>query len=76
MWAESFGAPVMMTKKWMPEKLHEDMAHLVVNDCKANKFGYQGDSYWHEVLGCQEEIEYRGFRKPVATCKQTDGMVV
>jgi len=55
-WAESFGEPIVMSKKWNLAQYREDASHVVVNDADALHFGAGGDSYWREVLGCQEEF--------------------
>jgi hypothetical protein len=55
-WAESFGQPIVMSKKWNLAQYREEATHVVVNDADALHFGAGGDSYWREVLGCQEEF--------------------
>jgi hypothetical protein len=52
-WAESFGNPIIMTKRWNMAEVREGATHIVVNDVDVRSFGSGGDSYWREVLGCQ-----------------------
>lgn len=56
-WAESFGKPFSMSKRWNMASYCADATHVVVNDVDARSFGVSGESYWREVLGCQEEFD-------------------
>jgi len=56
-WALSFGKPMEMSRKWNMKNYRADSTHLVVNDVPVKGFGYGGDSYWREVLGCQASFD-------------------
>lgn len=52
-WALSFGKPMEMEKKWNMRSFRLGATHIVVSDCDVRNFGFGGDSYWREVMGCQ-----------------------
>lgn len=56
-WAKSFGTPMVMSKRWNLKNYGVGCSHIVVNDVKPGAFGPSGDSYWREVLGCQESFD-------------------
>jgi len=56
-WAKSFGRPMVMSKRWNLNNYGEGCSHIVVNDVKPTGFGPSGESYWREVLGCQESFD-------------------
>jgi hypothetical protein len=56
-YSTSFGNPIKMTKNWNMRQVVPGATHIVVNDCHALQFGFSGQSYWREVLGCQEDFD-------------------
>lgn len=56
-WATSFGVPLEMSKRWNLKSCAEGFSHIVVNDVNPMDFGSSGQTYWREVLGCQESFD-------------------
>lgn len=48
---------MVMSKRWNLNNYGEGCSHIVVNDVKPTGFGPSGESYWREVLGCQESFD-------------------
>jgi hypothetical protein len=66
-WAESQGNPIVMNGQWCMKSIFAGATHVVVSDVKPAAFGYQGRSYWRDVLGGQDRFNGRDFQQETRT---------
>ncbi len=66
-WAESHGNPIVMNSGWCLKSIFPEATHIVVQDVRPAAFGYQGHSYWRDVLGGQASFNCRDFQQETRT---------